>query len=76
MTTWEELYETCSKCEKCELHKTRTNCVFGTGSQSSDVLFVGEAPGEKEECGRGYGKKKKESQPGTGDGGTGGDWLC
>lgn len=49
MTAWEELYETCSKCEKCELHKTRTNCVFGAGSQSSDVLFVGEAPGEKED---------------------------
>lgn len=49
MTAWEELYENCSKCEKCELHKTRTNCVFGTGSQSSDVLFVGEAPGEKED---------------------------
>ena len=49
MTAWEELYESCSKCEKCELHKTRTNCVFGTGSKSSDVLFVGEAPGEKED---------------------------
>ena len=49
MTAWEELYENCLKCEKCELHKTRTNCVFGTGSQSSDVLFVGEAPGEKED---------------------------
>ncbi|MBQ2378072.1 MAG: uracil-DNA glycosylase [Clostridia bacterium] len=49
MTTWEELYETCSKCEKCELHKTRTNCVFGTGNRDADVLFVGEAPGEKED---------------------------
>lgn len=49
MTTWEELYETCSKCEKCELSKTRTNCVFGTGSRDADVLFVGEAPGEKED---------------------------
>ena len=49
MLTWEELYDQCSKCEKCELHQTRTNCVFGTGSHDSDVLFVGEAPGEKED---------------------------
>ena len=49
MSTWEELYETCSKCEKCELSQTRTNCVFGTGSRDADVLFVGEAPGEKED---------------------------
>ncbi len=49
MFTWEELYDQCSKCEKCELNKTRTNCVFGTGSHDSDVLFVGEAPGEKED---------------------------
>lgn len=49
MITWEELYDSCSKCEKCELYKTRTNCVFGTGSRSSDVLFVGEAPGERED---------------------------
>ncbi len=49
MQNWEELYEECSKCEKCELHQTRTNCVFGSGSRDSDVLFVGEAPGEKED---------------------------
>ncbi len=49
MQTWDELYGECCKCEKCELHNTRTNCVFGTGSRDSDVLFVGEAPGEKED---------------------------
>ncbi len=49
MITWEELYDECSKCKKCELHQTRTNCVFGTGSRDSDVLFVGEAPGERED---------------------------
>ncbi len=49
MTDWEELFKTCSNCEKCELSQTRTNCVFGTGSKDADVLFVGEAPGEKED---------------------------
>ena len=47
--TWEELEEQCRNCTKCPLHETRTNCVFGTGDRNADVLFVGEAPGEKED---------------------------
>lgn len=47
--TWEELEERCRNCDKCPLHETRTNCVFGTGDRNADVLFVGEAPGEKED---------------------------
>ena len=46
---WEKLYEECRGCTACELSKTRTNCVFGTGDRNADVLFVGEAPGEKED---------------------------
>lgn len=49
MNGWEELREECGKCQKCALGKTRTNCVFGTGNENADVLFVGEAPGEKED---------------------------
>ncbi len=49
MKTWEELYDECAACEKCELYKTRTNCVFGAGNRSADILFVGEAPGERED---------------------------
>lgn len=49
MKTWEELYDECASCEKCELCKTRTNCVFGTGNRNAKVLFVGEAPGENED---------------------------
>ena len=49
MKTWEELYDECASCDKCELHKTRTNCVFGVGNREADILFVGEAPGEKED---------------------------
>ena len=47
--SFEELKARCQKCEKCELHKTRTNCVFGVGNENADLLFVGEAPGEKED---------------------------
>ena len=47
--TWDELKKSCSECEKCELCKTRTNCVFGVGNEYADILFVGEAPGEQED---------------------------
>ena len=49
MITWEELENECKKCTSCALHETRTNCVFGTGSRNADLMFVGEAPGEKED---------------------------
>ena len=45
----EELQAQCAACEKCELHKTRTNCVFGVGNARAKLMFVGEAPGEKED---------------------------
>ena len=47
--TWEELENACAGCKKCDLHKTRTNTVFGVGNRSSEVLFVGEGPGESED---------------------------
>ena len=47
--TWEQLRRDCESCTACGLHKTRTNCVFGTGSTEADILFVGEAPGENED---------------------------
>ena len=47
--TWESLRADCERCTACELHKTRTNCVFGTGDINADVLFVGEAPGDNED---------------------------
>jgi len=46
---WNELKNKCSTCIKCELHKTRTNVVFGVGNISSEVLFIGEGPGEHED---------------------------
>ena len=47
--SWEKLYEDCSSCTACQLSQTRTNCVFGTGNQNADILFVGEAPGDNED---------------------------
>ncbi|MEB3764986.1 MAG: uracil-DNA glycosylase [Desulfurococcales archaeon] len=36
-------------CTKCPLHKFRKNPVPGEGSLDSDIMFVGEAPGRKED---------------------------
>lgn len=46
---WDALYRSCKDCTACPLSKTRTNCVFGTGDQNADLLFIGEAPGEQED---------------------------
>ena len=45
----EELKKKCEACHACELAKTRTNCVFGTGDECAELMFVGEAPGEQED---------------------------
>ena len=47
--SWNQLLADCQSCTACELHKTRTNCVFGVGNTKADILFVGEAPGENED---------------------------
>ena len=46
---WEALKKDVEICQKCGLCKTRTNTVFGRGSTSPRILFVGEAPGEQED---------------------------
>ena len=46
---WCELEQRCKTCERCELSQTRTNVVFGSGSREARLMFVGEAPGEKED---------------------------
>lgn len=47
--TLEEIKQDCEKCEKCELCKTRTNIVFGVGNANARLMFIGEAPGQKED---------------------------
>lgn len=49
MSDWQTLHETCLSCEKCDLCKTRTKVVFGDGNPLSEVMFVGEAPGQQED---------------------------
>ena len=36
-------------CQRCPLSKTRTKIVFGEGDPCARIVFVGEAPGEKED---------------------------
>ena len=40
----------CESCQRCALGTTRTNLVFGTGSPDARLMFVGEAPGEREDA--------------------------
>lgn len=47
--TLEEIKKDCEQCEKCELCKTRTNIVFGVGNANAKLMFIGEAPGQKED---------------------------
>lgn len=49
MMDWPELEATCKNCRNCSLHEARTNVVFGVGSKTAEVLFIGEGPGENED---------------------------
>jgi len=49
MTTWESLEQSCLSCTRCALCETRTNVVFGMGSRSAEIMFIGEGPGEQED---------------------------
>lgn len=45
----DELRSECLNCRKCGLCETRNNVVFGIGNPNTDVLFIGEGPGENED---------------------------
>lgn len=45
----EKIAEQVRACVKCRLAKTRTQAVPGVGDPETEVLFVGEAPGAKED---------------------------
>jgi len=38
-----------ASCQRCSLHKTRTNTVPGEGDIEADIMFIGEAPGRNED---------------------------
>jgi len=46
---WPALEAAVRACQKCELHKTRTQTVFGVGDRQAQWMFVGEAPGADED---------------------------
>ena len=48
-TTWNDLYDNCMRCSKCELASARHNIVFGVGNPNAEVMFIGEGPGEQED---------------------------
>jgi uracil-DNA glycosylase family 4 len=44
-----ELRTLAAQCTRCKLHRTRTHVVFGEGNPHTDLMFVGEGPGEDED---------------------------
>jgi len=47
--TWRDLRQRVAKCQQCELHRERTQTVFGVGDHHADWLIIGEAPGAEED---------------------------
>ena len=41
--------EDLGECQRCKLHVTRKNIVFGQGSPNARLMFIGEAPGADED---------------------------
>ncbi|MSQ67931.1 MAG: uracil-DNA glycosylase [Gammaproteobacteria bacterium] len=46
---WAALAAAVATCERCELHRGRTQTVFGVGHRAPQWLVVGEAPGREED---------------------------
>jgi uracil-DNA glycosylase family 4 len=44
-----QVYEEARACQQCQLHRTRTNVVFGAGNADAELMFIGEAPGANED---------------------------
>lgn len=49
LADWTALKTAVAGCTRCGLHKTRTQTVFGVGSEDADWFIVGEAPGAEED---------------------------
>jgi uracil-DNA glycosylase family 4 len=47
--TLAEIREAMGKCRRCKLHRGAKNLVFGEGSPSARLMFIGEAPGAEED---------------------------
>lgn len=46
---WECLASEVRNCTLCDLHRTRTQTVFGVGRRDADLMIIGEAPGADED---------------------------
>lgn len=46
---FETLKQECLTCRKCGLCEMRHNVVFGMGSPTAEVMFIGEGPGQNED---------------------------
>lgn len=44
-----EIEKEVRECKKCALYKTRINYVIGDGNIQSDIMLIGEAPGQQED---------------------------
>jgi uracil-DNA glycosylase family 4 len=49
LTPWEAHVQRWSSCQKCHLHHSRSQVVLARGVIPSQVVYVGEAPGESED---------------------------
>jgi len=47
--SWQVIVKEIEECRRCELYKHRRRAVPGEGSLNSKILFLGEAPGRKED---------------------------
>ena len=47
---WDALRAMTENCEKCGLCQTRNKVVFGCGSESARLMFIGEGPGADEDA--------------------------
>ena len=48
-TNLNDLKKDCLSCNRCKLHETRHNVVFGVGPDQAEIMFIGEGPGEQED---------------------------
>lgn len=47
--TLQDVREEVGDCQRCRLHKTRTNIVFGQGAASAKLMIVADAPGGEDD---------------------------
>ena len=49
MDRLEQIRQECLRCRECPLCRERTSVVFGVGDPASELMFIGEGPGENED---------------------------